>query len=296
MFPQHLLPRGVRGWANAAKWPKHAYALIVWYPCSWLDYWIHRNRFTEVDTFACFIGYPRTGHTLLSALINAHPSAMMSNELKPLLLFRLGFNWRQVFALIYRRDRYFSRWDYTQTQTGYKYEVPGAEQGSWTRGTLIGDKSAEATAAETLRDPELFDTIRQGLDGRRLRVIHHVRSPYDSIATIARRNKVPVARALRKYSKLLRAVNQSRPGLSSDEFLTTYHEDLVANPKQELERVCRFLGLDTDESYLDACAAIIFEKPQRTRQLIDWTSEEEAAVVELCRQTDFLQRYADEGV
>ena len=35
---------------------------------------------TVFKTFLMFIGYPRSGHTLISSLLDAHPNAIVTNE------------------------------------------------------------------------------------------------------------------------------------------------------------------------------------------------------------------------
>jgi phage terminase large subunit-like protein len=40
-----------------------------------------RNRFHDVGVFCIFIGYPRSGHSLVGSLLNAHPEVIISHEL-----------------------------------------------------------------------------------------------------------------------------------------------------------------------------------------------------------------------
>ena len=48
------------------------------------------------------------------------------------------------------------------------------------------------------------------------------------------------------------------------------HESLVGCPKESLVRICRFLGVDAQNDYADACAGIVFQRPLRSRELTPW--------------------------
>ena len=38
------------------------------------------NAYDEVETFVMFIGYPRSGHSLVGALLDAHPEVIIARE------------------------------------------------------------------------------------------------------------------------------------------------------------------------------------------------------------------------
>lgn len=40
-----------------------------------------QTAYNDVDTALLFIGYPRSRHTIVSAILDAHPNVMLSNEM-----------------------------------------------------------------------------------------------------------------------------------------------------------------------------------------------------------------------
>ena len=41
----------------------------------------YRQEFAAVERFLLFVGYPRSGHSIVGALLNAHRDAVVSHEL-----------------------------------------------------------------------------------------------------------------------------------------------------------------------------------------------------------------------
>ena len=52
--------------------------------------------FKDVKTFCMFIGYPRSGSTLIGSLLDAHPNIIIAHELDVFRYIRAGFNKRQI--------------------------------------------------------------------------------------------------------------------------------------------------------------------------------------------------------
>jgi hypothetical protein len=87
----------------------------------------HPARFREVHTLLLFIGYPRSGHSLVGSLLNAHPNVVVAHELHALWYLDRGFSRDELFSLIWKRDRWFGRQGRRWTE--FNYSVPGQWQG-----------------------------------------------------------------------------------------------------------------------------------------------------------------------
>lgn len=224
-------------------------------------------RFESVERFAFFIGYPRSGHTLIGALLNAHRHALIAQELNVLGEIRRGTRRELLFQMLVEKDRAFgeSGWRWA----GYDYAVPGQWQGRTERLVVIGDKKGGDTSRLLTYRPELLDRLRETVRVP-LRIVHHVRNPFDNIATISRRHKVDPVAATDFYLLLAEVNAELHDRVGADEILISRHEEFVAEPRERLAELLDHLGLERDESYLDACAARVFESPRRTRDTIDW--------------------------
>ena len=50
-----------------------------------------RDDFAGIGSFLMFVGHPRSGHSLVGALIDAHPNAVVAHELDALKYVEAGF-------------------------------------------------------------------------------------------------------------------------------------------------------------------------------------------------------------
>lgn len=253
--------------------------------------WRQRRAFADVESFCLFVGYPRSGHTLVGAFLNAHRHMVIAQELDALRYVRLGARRSQLFALLLERDRQFAdkgwRWQ------GYDYRIDGQCQGTFEQLRVIGDKRAGGTATWLDQRPDLLDRLRRVV-GVPLRVVHVVRNPFDNVATIARRQHTDLAVAAGHYGDLVRSVAGVRQRLDRGELLDVRYEAVVDDPTGAVLDICRFLGLDAPLAYRQACAAkVVGRSPSRHRT--SWDPESRAAVEALVDRWPFLAGYRLDG-
>ncbi len=246
----------------------------------------NRKAFRQVERFSLFIGYARSGHTLVNSLLNAHPEIVSAHELQVLrYVGRRGVGRNQLYAMLLRRDEQFGqlgrRW------SGFDYSVPGQYQGRFETLRVIGDKCASVSTMRIHREPGLLDRLRQTVDVP-LRMIHIVRNPYDNIAAMARFRGLP--NATDRYEALGRAVDDIRKRLSHDELLDMRFEAFTSDPRGSLTEICRFLGLEATEDYLTACSQLV-KQGRRTRDSQDWSAPVLAQVNELIEARPVLAGY-----
>ena len=259
---------------------------------------IHRHTFDDVRRFCLFVGYPRSGHTLIGSLLDAHPDAVIAHELGVMRYVRLGLGRNQLYYLLLAKARRFarkgSRW------SGYSYRVPRQWQGKMRCPRVIGDKAGGATTRILGQQPELLDRLRDTA-GVAVACVHVVRNPYDNITTRARngnlvKREVGEKRLREKIDRHFREVDtmaRLRPMLG-DSLLELRHEDFVDDPRRTLARLCTFLHLDPDPDYLHDCASIVFRKPSATRSKIHWPDWAIRDVEERMNGYEFLEGYSFE--
>ena len=90
-----------------------------------------------------FIGYPRSGHTLVSSLLDAHPNMIVANE------FDVFSKWQQwdpanknkyfLFNQLYLNSREEAETGYRSATVHhrYNYSVPGQWQGKFNNRILV---------------------------------------------------------------------------------------------------------------------------------------------------------------
>jgi hypothetical protein len=251
-------------------------------------------QFDDLEHFCFFIGYTRSGHTLVGSMLDAHPDVVVAHELDAVNCVRHHFSRSQLFALLLERDLQFGAIDWTWS--GYNYEVPGQYQGRYRRLRVLGDKRGNSTALELAQRPELLDRMRR-LVKVPIRVIHVTRNPYDNIATISRKNKFlrqdasKLTLATKGYGQSCEAVSTIRQLLDPSELLDVPYESFVNEPARSLAGLCEFIGVEPDATYLEACAGLIWPSVNRSRDAVDWSAGERAGVEGLIDRYEFLSSY-----
>ena len=251
-----------------------------------------RQDFESVANFCLFVGYPRSGHSLVGSLIDAHPQAMIAHELNALKLGRYGFSGRQIMHEILHNSRVFTE-DGGRCYTGYSYAVPNQWQGRYEQLRLIGDKFGDFSIEALMRRPQLLEKMQRKLNIP-VKFVHVIRNPYDNITTIEARKRT-VDRTLEQsidyYFSLVAGVESLKQRIATKDVFDLRLEDLVADPINRLQAMARFFELDPDENWAQASAAIVFDKPKRTRYGYDWSETDKQQVAEKIEACDFLRGY-----
>lgn len=247
----------------------------------------------ETDTIFClFIGYPRSGHSLIGALLDAHPNMAIAHEVNVLERFMEGEDRHRIFYRIIAACQ-------VQASCGrmsdeYSYAVPDSWQGKFTQLKVIGDKKGGGTTGLLANNPQLLVNFRQEIN-MPLRFIHVWRNPFDNITTmLLRAQKAGENKSLdtviNEYLALARANARLRFELKGELFEIS-HEDFVSAPEEKLKRICLFLGIEPDENYLKNCASIVYKSTTPSRNKIDWPREKIEEVMTRKAEFDFLAEY-----
>ncbi len=267
-------PKGARQWAEA-------------YARSALR---ARNNpdLSDLECFCFFIGYARSGHTLVGTLLNAHPDMVISHELDAVRYVRHHFRRSQLLSLIIERDQHFGEID--RTWSGYDYSVPDQAQGTVVRPRVFGDKRARAAVLQLAQFPRLLDRLRRVVKVP-IRVVHVTRNPFNNIAAEARWRKWSLAEGTTWYEQICEAVSVVRPLLDPSELIDVRYEEFAADPGPSLAALCGFLGVEPGASYLDACSKIVWPSTNRTRDALQWSDEDRRGVQRLIDKYEVLNSY-----
>jgi hypothetical protein len=110
------------------------------------EYYNHKNlnlnpkTVNDVETMLIFIGYPRSGHSLIGSLLDAHPNVVIANE------YDILSSWEN-YTTKHRNKQYLFEQLYTNSyveahegdrsskdcvpKTKYKYLIPNQWQGKF---------------------------------------------------------------------------------------------------------------------------------------------------------------------
>lgn len=190
-----------------------------------------------------FVGYPRSGSTLVGSILNAHRHALVSQQVYLLRHTRRRFSRRQLLYVAMAGDQAFAnvhrRW------SGYDYAVPNQHQGVFARVDVVGDRAVGGTTRCIRRHPDSLVRFRQTVRAR-VRLVHVIRNPFDNITTIAIEGGLSIAAAAAIYTELCDTVLRLENQLAGDDIIDVHLAQLIGAPEQTLTGLCRALSLDED--------------------------------------------------
>ena len=249
---------------------------------------MNQDEYRDVRIYCMFLGYPRSGHSLVGALLNAHQEVVMAHELDALSHIKQGISRDQLFQKILDADKSF-------VQTGaqwkeYSYKVPNQWQGKYNKLQIIGDKKGGRSALLLQNEPQLLDKL-ESVVGVPVYIIHVVRNPFDNIATMSHKNRLTLSQSIENHLGRCRFIDQFSGFFPDSRFITIHHEDIIENPAEEIVRLCRFLGIEAGQPYLNDCSSIVFKSPSKTRNTVQWNQDMIESVEQAICDIPFLKKY-----
>ena len=273
----------------------------------------------SVECFVFFMGWQRSGHSIIGSLLDGHPNAIIAHE------FFLFNHWEKsahslnrsaLFNKLYKNSftNAQSGWrTWQNNQKGYNLELPNSWQGKFRRLRVIGDKTGGEVTKMFHDKPKMFQFILKGLQRQvkvPIKVINVVRNPFDMIATLTlyrganssvvkvnatEQNKFQDLQILKKAAKDITyravAIHQMEKKYDLD-LLRIYSEDFVRDPKAVMSEVCRFLRQQCTIDYLQQCAEKAFKTISKSRYLVEWDPAIVSFIEELTRTFSFFNRYS----
>lgn len=287
------------------------------------------EQIQSVEKFVFFVGYGRSGHSVVASLMDAHPNMIIADEY---YLFDKLAGKKTHKQLSTKSDLFNELYlnSYTCAKGGrrnasshqtksYHLGVGGMWQGRFSQLKVIGEKTGGSTAVMYHDKKTTFKAAYKVLGNIAkvpLYALHVVRNPYDMIATVALYQasghpndyKVPASvekkfddpkqlnRAVDIILKKAEAVSQLKTDSELGLRLLEIHlEDLIATPRQEILSICKFLEVECSEEYLRACEAKISPSVSRSRNTVVWHSDMRDRVVAATKKYDFFSRYMFDG-
>ena len=250
----------------------------------------------KVEKFVFFIGYQRSGHSIIGSFMDAHPHMIIAHE------FMLFTRWKEMeeqyetdgianplkskstlFRHLYR-DSYADAahgWRSGQLRNkNYTLTIDTQWQGRYDRYIrIIGDKSGGATTTVYTSSPKKFEQYLNQLKktvGIPIRVLHVVRNPFDMIATDAlysegkrQRAETGVRQAV-FVSNFKKKLGELKAAGKSDEFKSSrlHNQTLLESRTKSITRLAngngRIIQLIGEENVLELHNSDLINDPIAT--------------------------------
>lgn len=253
------------------------------------------HLFNDVRTYCMFIGYPRSGHSIIGSILDAHENIVIAHELNALRFLKNGFKRNQIFHLLLKNSEEFTHKG--RVSTGYSCLVPNQWHSKFTTLKIIGDKKGGGASRILENNPDLITKLKKKLRVN-IKCIHVIRNPYDMITTEARGGnnvlKNITAEDLKKKSQIffdkVETIEKIKQSGQCD-ILDVRHEDFIENPKQALFEIFSFLNIEPSEEFLNDCASIVYKSPHKSRFDVKWPQDLKDKVADTISGYSFLKGY-----
>jgi hypothetical protein len=247
----------------------------------------YRDALAGVERFCLFVGYPRSGHSIVGAVLNAHRDAVISHELNIPPLVLAGCTREELYSRILARSYWFNLRGNT---TNYSYEIPHRWQGRFETLRVIGDKRGGTVSQTIAEHPDFLDRVR-ALVGVPLQLVHVVRNPYDNIAAISKWHDLSLEESVECYFAHCRTTAALTELRDPSKSITIRHEEMVRDPRAVISALCASLQLELYPGYLEDCSSVIFPAPTGTGGKISWPPALLRDVERQARGFPFLDGY-----
>lgn len=253
--------------------------------------------FHDVKTFCMFVGHVKSGGTMIGSLLDAHPNVILADEADVLSFMANGFSREQIYHVLLKSSRRAVLQGRVTARrlNAYSFLVPNQWQGRYSKLEVIGVSRAGPSTQKFGRDPALLHQLIELMGGLDVKLIHVIRNPYDPISLMMIRGKRTHANAIKHYFDYCETLESIRASMSDSTLLSVRYEDFVDQPELNLVRICQFLGIDATEEYKRACLSILYDSPDKSRQLVNWDQEWKSAVQHKIEQFGFLEGYSYEN-
>ena len=244
---------------------------------------------SNIERYCLFMGAPRNGHSLVGALLDAHPEMVIAYELGVPKYTVAHFSKRQIELLMLSNSKQHALKG--RRHIHYSHTVPDQWQGRYKELRVLGDKHGEGFLLSVRARPWLTDALMETL--KPCHFIHVIRNPYDAIASIVcnKKRQHTLDSAIAYFEILYETLNMLSEKFEPGQLHEIHFEHLLSQAKKELADACSFLGVEAGPGYLESCISIVIDKPEDLRGLVQWDRSSRKNVDALIDKYPFFSKY-----
>jgi hypothetical protein len=257
-----------------------------------------------------FIGFGRSGHSIVGQIVNAHPNALIADEANIFEDLGTEPTLQQTLNYLIERDRAFAlRW-YNKDSPLHRgdplrrllkprgkrrnFHFPGLSQGFVKLPSVVGNSKAGYTTRHVAEAPQLVPRFERAV-GLPMKFVSLVRNPYDMIASGMRRRAAAFDDICSGFEHMASMLKSSLETLSEYPVLQLRQEDLLTDTDAEIDRLFSFLELPTSSEFKRIVRERLFSAPDRSRHKVPEVMQNRKRIDTLIESYDFFDGYTIES-
>ena len=267
-----------------------------------------------LQSFLFFIGWPRSCHSVIGSMLDAHPNIIVAHEFFLFKKIRKDEQLRdrnklfnELYSNSYRNAINGWRSD-KNTIKGYNFRMAGSWQGQFSKLKVIGDKSGGDSVAQfRTGGREFYEQFKKDVK-LPIKILQVIRNPFDAIATdvlyhatdhhgkfaATPTNKYTDFKSLkniiRNFIRLTNTLISMETDLNQSPH-QVYCDDLVADPIKTISGICDYLEVECSAEYLQMCADKTYKKVSMSRDLVTWDPKTLPSLMKDLEKFPYFARY-----
>ena len=201
------------------------------------------------------------------------------------------------------QERQKQAWESAGREQEIRADIEGhptaARLDGWPRGagsdhTVIGESSAGLTTEQIAVAPNLLAELERTVRPARLKVLHMVSNPYDSVTAIAERHRCRIDEATDLYFTCCAVLDDVSADVGPGLMTAIRCEDVLTAPPSELTGILTWLGVEPIGDYVEEASRALSRLPYNPRYEHDWRRQDLRSIEERSREHTFLEGYTFE--
>lgn len=233
---------------------------------------ISNEQLSNIESFVIFLGHAHSGHSIIGALLDAHPEVAISNEINiPKLILDHQLDKTNIFKLTLAYSLNSIQWK-GEKNTGYKYGIKNSFQGKTKYPKILGDKKGGGSTRVLRMHPEIINQLFETFKDK-LKIIIVLRNPKDNIAAYSYywKQELALQHIQRYYENLETTLNIEKK--YKDHCIKIQHSDFISNPFKIYKALLTFLNLKADDQMIQKWTSIVNNKENKRSNEINWPDE-----------------------
>ena len=209
----------------------------------------------HIRQFVLFVGHAHSGHSIIGAILDAHPLVAIANEVNIVNLIRkYKLSKIQIESILLHYS--FSGGKKKEWYNSeYKHNIEQSHQGETHIPHVIGDKKAGGTTRVLHVDYWVLSYIKSMYKDQ-LKVIFVNRNALDIVAAYSYYMKQkPCQFHVDRYFENLTVVKKIKNFLSPSSFIEVDQSKFIKNPHAETKRLFDFINIKTQKHEIDSWVA-----------------------------------------